>query len=173
MRTILGRFPVRMALVALVIYLLTLSRGVTVNSLGLTAKVAGWDWQPMVGHPVLWLVTLPWRLLPGGWVAVGLNIFSALCGAATLGILARSLELLPWNERMESLAGWKTPAARVAGCGGMWSAIELLAGSRERLRRDAGYIDPGRRTLVLVGISLGARLALVIRRCADLGVGHG
>jgi len=106
MRTILSRFPVQVALVALAVYLVTLSLGVTANSMLLTAKVAGWDWQPMVGHPVLWLVTLPLRLFPEAWVAVGLNVLSAICAAATLGLLVRSLELLPWYP-WEMLNGWK------------------------------------------------------------------
>ena len=106
MRTILSRFPVQVALVALAVYLATLSLGVTANSIALTAKVAGWDWQPMIGHPVLWLITLPFHFLPGAWVAVGLNVFSAICAAVTLGLLARSLELLPWYP-WEMLNGWK------------------------------------------------------------------
>ncbi len=106
MRTFLTRFPVQVALVALAVYLVTLSLGVTANSVALAAKVAGWDWQPMIGHPVLWLVTLPLRLLPGAWVAVGLNVFSAIGAALTLGLLVRSLELLPWYP-WEMLNGWK------------------------------------------------------------------
>ncbi len=101
------RFPVQVALGALVLYGLTVSHGVTLSSLALTAKVAGWDWRPLSGHPVLWLLTLPVRLLPAAWVAVALNLFSAVCGAATLGILTRSLELLPWFRPLGTLQGWR------------------------------------------------------------------
>ena len=101
------RFPFQIALGALLLYGVTLSRGVTFNSLTLTAKLAGWDWMPMVSQPVLWLLTLPLRWLPEAWVPAGLNIFSALCGAATLGILVRSLELLPWIRPLETLQGWR------------------------------------------------------------------
>jgi tetratricopeptide (TPR) repeat protein len=114
------RFPVQVALGALVLYGLTVSHGVTLPSLALTAKVAGWDWRPLSGHPLLWLLTLPVRLLPAACLAVALNLFSAVCGAATLGILTRSLELLPWYRPLRTLQGWsvRLPALlAVATCG--------------------------------------------------------
>ena len=46
------RLPLLVAIGALVLYGVTLSHGVTMNSLSLTAKVAGWDWTPMVGQPL-------------------------------------------------------------------------------------------------------------------------
>lgn len=106
MANIFRRLPVQVALGALVLYGLTLSHGVTLNSLALTAKIAGWDWRPLASHPLLWLLTLPMRLLPAAWVALALNLFSAVCGALTLGILTRSLELLPWFRPLETLSGW-------------------------------------------------------------------
>ena len=90
----------------MVLYGLTLSHGVTLNSLALTAKIAGWDWRPLSSHPLLWLLTFPLRLLPAAGAAVGLNLFSAVCAAITLGILTRSLELLPWFRRLGTLQGW-------------------------------------------------------------------
>ena len=84
--------------VAFLLFLATLSWGPTMGSLGLTANLAGWDWEPMVSRPLLWLLTLPFRLLPAGWVAVALNLFSAAVGAVTLGVLARSVQLLPWDR---------------------------------------------------------------------------
>jgi tetratricopeptide (TPR) repeat protein len=107
MRITPRQFPLLLALVALVVYLLTLSHGATVASLGLTAKVTGWNWQPMVGSPLVWFFTLPLRVLPAGWIPLALNFFTALCAAVTLGILARSLELLPWLFPLDSLQGWK------------------------------------------------------------------
>lgn len=96
-----------MALAALLLYVLTLSHGATLASLPLAAKVAGWDWQPMVAQPLLWLLTLPLRALPGGWVAPALNLFSAGCAALTLGILARSLELAHWDRPLSTLKSWQ------------------------------------------------------------------
>ncbi len=95
------RLPVQIALVALVIYGITLSHGVTINSLPLTAKVAGWDWVPMAGQPLLWLLTLPLRLLPTAAIPGGLNLFSAGLAALTLGLLARSVQLMPWARPLE------------------------------------------------------------------------
>jgi Flp pilus assembly protein TadD len=87
---------------ALVIYGVTLAHGVTMNSLELTAKVAGWDWLPMVGQPLLWLLTLPLRFLPAACVPLGLNLFSVVTAAFTLGLLARTVQLLPWDQPWES-----------------------------------------------------------------------
>ena len=94
---LLKQLPGQIALGALVFYSLTLGHGVTSNSLSLTAKLAGWDWTPMVGHPLFWLLTLPLRLLPSAWVPLGLNFFFAGVAALTLGLLARSVQLMPWN----------------------------------------------------------------------------
>ena len=122
MANLLRRFPLQVALGALLFYGLTLSHGATVNSLSLTSKIAGWDWLPMSSQPLLWLLTLPLRLLPSGWVAVGLNLFSAVCAATTLGLLARSLELLPWFNPSAMLKGW---------CGQLPFLLAIAAGGLE------------------------------------------
>ena len=103
-------------LAALLLYVLTLSHGVTLASLPLAAKVTGWDWQPMVGQPLLWLLTLPLRALPGGWVAPALNLFSAVCAALTLGILARSLELADWDRPLRTLKRWPASLPILLAC---------------------------------------------------------
>ncbi|MEI6075019.1 MAG: DUF2723 domain-containing protein [Verrucomicrobiota bacterium] len=90
----------------LLFYGLTISHGLTVSSLNLAAKVAGWDWLPMVGQPVVWLLTLPLRLLPAAWVPLGLNIFSVACGAMVLAVLARTVQLLPWDASLETGNQW-------------------------------------------------------------------
>ncbi|HSY20176.1 MAG TPA: tetratricopeptide repeat protein [Candidatus Acidoferrales bacterium] len=114
------RFPKAVALTAFVIYALTLSRGMTINSMGLTAKVAGWDWFPMTSRPLTWLLTLPFHLLPAGWIPLALNLFAAATGALTLGLLARCVELLPWDCLPSAKKPWvaKLPVAlAVAVCG--------------------------------------------------------
>ncbi len=93
-----SRLPKYVGWGAFAIYLITLSHGVTMNNLVWTAQVTGWDPQPLGSHPVLWLLTLPLRWLPAGWVPLELNIFSALCGAWTLSHLARSVQILPQNR---------------------------------------------------------------------------
>ncbi len=96
------RLPLLVGLWAFVFYGVTMSRGVTVSSLSLAAKVAGWDWTPAVGLPLLWLLTLPLRLLPAAWVPLGLNLLSAVTAALTLGLLARIVQLLPWDLPLEN-----------------------------------------------------------------------
>ncbi len=76
------------------------------NSVSLTAKVAGWDWRPMLGQPLLWLFTLPLRLLDPRWVPLGLNCFSAATAALSLGLLARTIQLLPGGRPLENASRW-------------------------------------------------------------------
>ncbi|MEI8288659.1 MAG: DUF2723 domain-containing protein [Verrucomicrobiota bacterium] len=106
----------QVALAALLLYVLTLSHGITLASLPLAAKVAGWDWQPMVGQPLLWLLTLPLRALPAGWLPPALNLFSAVCAALTLGILARSLELADWDRPLSALKPWPARLPILLAC---------------------------------------------------------
>src|SRR5437870_1956707 len=75
---------------ALSVYLLTLNHWVSFNSLLAVAKVSGWVWQPDLYAPVYWLVTYPFRWLPVKTIPLALNLFSALCAALTLALLARS-----------------------------------------------------------------------------------
>ena len=84
-------------LTALVLYTVTLSGDVTMQSLPLTAKVAGWDWQPLASHPVLWMLTLPFGWLPASIIPVALNFLSAVFAALCLGLLTHIMQLLPWS----------------------------------------------------------------------------
>jgi tetratricopeptide (TPR) repeat protein len=110
------RLPRFVALAALLVYGLTLSWGTTLNSLPMAAKVAGWDWQPMANEPLTWLLTLPLRCLPAGWIPVSLNLFFAICGALTLGLLARSIELLPWDCPPDENKKWIKPLPVLLAC---------------------------------------------------------
>ncbi|MBW8864454.1 MAG: DUF2723 domain-containing protein [Verrucomicrobia bacterium] len=128
------RFPQAVALTAFVLYALTLSRGVTLHSLDLTAKVAGWDWLPMSSRPLTWLVTLPLHLLPEGWIPFALNLVSAALAAMTLGLLARCVELLPWDCLPDAKRPWiaRLPALlAVAVCGfefSFWQEATAMTG---------------------------------------------
>ena len=82
-------------------YYFTLNRWVNVQSIGQVANVSGWVWQPQFFGPLQFLVTYPFRWLPLAHIPLALNIFSAVCGAATLGFLARSVALLP-RDRTEA-----------------------------------------------------------------------
>ena len=96
-------FPLCAGLLALLVYLGTLSHGATLASLSLTAKLCGWDDAPLTDHPLFWLLTLPLHVLPAGWLPTGLNLFSAVCAALALGLLAASVPLLPWHRRLDTL----------------------------------------------------------------------
>ena len=115
--------------VAFVLYVFTLNSWVTFQSLPVVTRVAGWDWHLIYTAPLHYLLTLPLRLVPGSWQIVGLNFFSAICATLTLGLLARSVILLPQDRTREqrqrnagqnglltgSLA-WVPPVLAVAVC---------------------------------------------------------
>ena len=96
------RIPLTVALVAFVWYVCTMGAGVTVHSLPLAAKLAGWDASPLVGQPLVWLLTLPLKLLPAGWVPLAVKLLAAAMAAALLGLLARTIQMLPWDHSWES-----------------------------------------------------------------------
>jgi tetratricopeptide (TPR) repeat protein len=103
--------PWLLALVALAGYWFTLNRWVSLYpdsesgtfrcSLISVAKLSGWTWQPELVNPVFLVVTYPFRCLPALQIPLALNIFSAVCAALTLGLLARSVALLP-HDRTEA-----------------------------------------------------------------------
>lgn len=93
-----SRIPLWVAVGALALFLATLNRWVSVLGLGPLARAAGTEWGPLVYQPLTYLVTLPVRWLPEAWQPLALNILAALAGAATLGLLARSVILLPHDR---------------------------------------------------------------------------
>src|ERR1017187_4725401 len=84
----------------LLVYLFTLNRWVTLLNLEKVARVSGWVWQPVIFSPLTYLFTLPFSWLPPAQIPAALNLFSAVCGAATLAVLARSVAILP-HDRTE------------------------------------------------------------------------
>jgi tetratricopeptide (TPR) repeat protein len=93
---------------ALVLYGLTLNHWVSLTALPSMSQVTGWDWHPysLAWHPkpmapLFLLLTSPVRLLPVAWQPAALNIFTAICAALTLGLLARSVRLLPQDRTRE------------------------------------------------------------------------
>ncbi|MEK7675314.1 MAG: tetratricopeptide repeat protein [Verrucomicrobiota bacterium] len=95
------KLPWLVAGAALLVYLLTLNRWVSLASLPLVAKVTGWDWTPAVQSPLFIVLTFPIRWLPAAWEPVALNVFSALCAALALAQLVRSVALLPHDRTLE------------------------------------------------------------------------
>jgi tetratricopeptide (TPR) repeat protein len=122
--------PWLLAAAALAIYCFTLNHWVSLFNLGSVAKISGWVWQPEVVNPLVFLATYPFRWLPAAAIPVALDFFSALCAAATLGLLARSVALLPHDrtnaqrKREQSVfsfltirSEWLPPLLAVAACG--------------------------------------------------------
>mgnify|MGYP005840337479 CR=1 FL=1 len=87
--------------IALLVYGLTLNPWVSLNSLGLVGRTCGWSWQPELSGPLYWVVTYPFRWLPIKAIPLALNLFSCLCAALTLVLLARSVALLPHDRTEE------------------------------------------------------------------------
>src|SRR6266576_5669954 len=129
-RLVRRALPWIVAVVALVVYLLTLNHWVSLLNLSQVASTAGWKGQSEFFTPVYYLVTLPLRWLPAKWIPLGLNLFSAACAALTLGQLARSVALLPQDrtgEQRERERGefsllsiplaWLPPVMAVLVCG--------------------------------------------------------
>jgi predicted Zn-dependent protease len=113
--------PFIMAALALLFYLITLNPWVSIsgtsqppyasNNLAEVARVSGWTWQPTLLQPLYWLVTLPFQWLPARWVPAALSMFSALCAAGTLGLLARSVAILPRDRTEDQRSRERSPFA--------------------------------------------------------------
>jgi tetratricopeptide (TPR) repeat protein len=93
--------PWLVAAVGLAVFLVTLHPWVNFDSVTVVARIAGWDWNTMQLGPVTLLVTWPFRYLPPAWQPLALNAFSAACAALTLGLLAKSVALLPHDRTRE------------------------------------------------------------------------
>src|SRR5207245_2303262 len=78
LRFVAGVFPWFVGLGALVFYLFTLNRWVSLYSLGNVARVSGWLWRPQLEQPLTFLLLSPFRLLPESWVPLALNGFTAI-----------------------------------------------------------------------------------------------
>lgn len=122
--------PWMVAAGAFLVYALTLNHWTNLLGLPWAAKVWGWDWRPIVNSPLHYLLTLPFRVLSGTAGFIGLNLFAAVAAALTLGLLARSVMLLPQDRTREQrhrelgphclLTGrfsWLPPVFAAAVCG--------------------------------------------------------
>src|SRR5580765_7059027 len=81
----------------LVVYLATVNHWISFANIETLVKISGW-WTPEAYNPLSYLVTYPFRWLPQGIVPFALNVFSAACAALTLGLLARSVAVLPQDR---------------------------------------------------------------------------
>ena len=93
--------PWLLAAAALAVYLLTLNHWVSLFNLEYVARASGWMWAPQIFAPVSFAVAYPFHWLPIAAIPIALNLFSAVCAALTIGLLARSAALLP-QDRTEA-----------------------------------------------------------------------
>jgi tetratricopeptide (TPR) repeat protein len=90
--------PWLLAAAMLAVYCLTLNRWVSLFNYAAVARASGWTWKPEIVNPLFFAVTCPFRWLPLAQIPIALNIFSAVCAALTLGLLARSVAILPHDR---------------------------------------------------------------------------
>jgi len=111
-----GRLPWIVAAAGFMLYALTMGDGVTANSIATVARVASWDNLPLLGQPLLWFVTLPLHLLPVAWLALAVKVQAAALAALILGLLARTLQLLPWDRTWDPAGRWTLALPVLTGC---------------------------------------------------------
>ena len=125
-----ARLPLLITAAALVVYLLTLNRWVSLSSLPAVAEIGNTESTPPISQPLRFLVFLPFRWVSPGWQPVALNALSALCASLTLGLLARTVALLPHDRTREQRqrersqgsllsipAAWVPPVFATLACG--------------------------------------------------------
>jgi tetratricopeptide (TPR) repeat protein len=123
-------WPWLLAAAMLLVYGLTLNHWVSLFNINSVAKISGWTWQPEVLGPVTFLVTYPFRWLPTTVIPLALNLFSSVCAVLALGLLARSVALLPHDRTdaqrqregsvfslLTSGRAWLPPLLAVVVCG--------------------------------------------------------
>ncbi|HZL42793.1 MAG TPA: tetratricopeptide repeat protein [Verrucomicrobiae bacterium] len=114
----------------LLVYLITGNRWVSVLSLGVVTQTSGWTWRPETGQPLTFVVLYPFRWLPGPVIPLALNLFTSVCAAGVLALLARSVALLrhdlapddPAQQQkpvsiLSTPTAWMPPVLAVMLCG--------------------------------------------------------
>src|SRR5882724_3252720 len=130
---------------ALLVYVVTLNKWVSLHSLGTVARVSGWVWRPELQHPLTWLILSPFAWLPKSWIPLALNLFGATCASAVLAVLARSVALLRHDitrddplrkEDLPSIlstpTAWMPPVLAATVCGlqlSFWEHATAFTGS--------------------------------------------
>ncbi len=94
-------FPWLIAAGAFALYLFTINPWVSWENLLQVARTSGWFWQEELSGPLYWLASYPLRWLPARLIPISINLFSAVCAALTLALLARSVMILPHDRTHE------------------------------------------------------------------------
>ena len=92
------RLPWLVAIGTFILYLVTLNRWVSLSSLPLAAMLTDPSGSIPLSAPLTYLLTYPIRWLPPAIQILASNGLSALLAAITLGLLTRSVALLPQDR---------------------------------------------------------------------------
>ncbi len=112
--------PLVLAVAGFCIYLLTLNGWVSLANLGLLARTSGWIWHPEFGQPLTVALFFPFRCLPQTWIPAVLNLFTAVCAAGVLALLARTVSLLPYDQKPRDKKKQFTPAPQLLNTPSAW-----------------------------------------------------
>jgi tetratricopeptide (TPR) repeat protein len=114
----------------LLFYTFTLQHSTSPESLRTIANLDHLIWQTELAAPINYLVTYPFRWLPGAWIPLAINFFTVICAALALALLARCAAILPHDrtrlERQRNSnhlafltipSAWVPPVLAVLMCG--------------------------------------------------------
>lgn len=122
--------PWILAAAALGLYLVTMNPWVSLLNMNGLSRVAGWNWEPTLFQPLLFLLTSPLRLFPASVLPLLLNLVSVVSATVVLGLLARSVAILPHDrveaERAVELSDFKFMTNRTAWIPPLF-AVAILA----------------------------------------------
>jgi hypothetical protein len=93
----------------LLVYVITLNHWASLRSIGIVARTSGWLWWPQLDQPLTAILLSPFRFLPVAWIPLALNFFNATCAALALGVLARSVTLLPHDLAPDGVFNKRQP----------------------------------------------------------------
>jgi len=113
------RLPFLVVAAALLLYGLTLNRWARLETLQNLARVTGRDWLPSIIAPLGSVFESGLKLLPAAWQPVSFNLLSAVFAALALGLLARTVSLLPFDRTREERMRERSPGS-ILTCPWAW-----------------------------------------------------
>ncbi|MBR5738037.1 MAG: tetratricopeptide repeat protein [Verrucomicrobia bacterium] len=137
------RLPWILGAIFFVIYILTLNRWVTLDSLAVLAPIVGWDfWGLRMNSPLFRLVTSPCQLLSPASSILFISVLNAVLASFSLVWLARAVMLLPQDRCTDqrvrnddpdglyvSKLSWIPPLLAVCSLGFMFAFWEDATGA--------------------------------------------
>src|SRR5262249_24441489 len=111
------RLPWIIGASALVLYCATFNHWASLSSIGAIARVSGWSWQPELRHLLTAPCLYPFRILPEAWLPFAFTLFTAICAALVVTLLARSVVLLGALGSPSSSGFSRPPSSELVGRG--------------------------------------------------------